>query len=90
MRLAAEMTMTKMERWGTVIAGGVLLVSGLARRSILGIGMAGVGVALIRFATRRIKERTEGSLVSSTPEGTLDKQPAEVEVSDSARPQHAS
>jgi uncharacterized membrane protein len=81
MRLARSKAMTKLERWGTVVAGGVLLVAGLARRSLLGIGMAGVGVALIRFATRRMKARTEGS---------LDKQEPAVEVSDAVQPGHAS
>lgn len=90
MRFAGSKAMTKMERWGTVFAGGVLLVAGLARRSLLGIGMAGVGVALIRFATRRMNERTEGTLASSRPEGSLDKQESEVAVSDSVEPQRAS
>jgi uncharacterized membrane protein len=81
--------MTKTERWGTIIAGGVLVASGLVRRSFFGFGMAGIGVVLIRFATRRMQERTESTLEESIPEGTLDKRASEVEVADDVRPQHA-
>lgn len=72
-----------------IFAGGVLVVSGLVRRSVLGIGMAGVGVVLLRFATRRMQERGSSTLAESNPEGTLDKRASEVEVADDIRPQHA-
>jgi hypothetical protein len=81
--------MTRIERWGAIVAGGVLLATGLARRSSFGIGMAGVGFVLLRFATRRLKERTEGTISGSSLEAPGHAL-ARTEVAAVTQPRHAS